>query len=173
MLKRLQEVEEQAYVLIDCRNDLYSDLILHKHGFNPRNLEARAMAKKVDSLEKIMDELDVKRKEIYLKLDKLRRSSKTFHSDMNRKLLFAMTEGRITKREKFHVANYVFNILKGKSDNKTVKGTEFIVNLVNTGKFSWTEAQETLDWMYESGVIYEVKTDSFKKVNSSDSPIIG
>ena len=71
------------------------------------------------------------------------------------------------------MANYVFNILKGKSDNKTVKGTEFIVNLVNTGKFSWTEAQETLGWMYESGVIYEVKTDSFKKVNSSDSPIIG
>jgi|TARA_B100001179_G_scaffold231910_1_gene223126 hypothetical protein len=148
-------------------------LILHKHGFNPRNLEARAMAEKVSNLEKIMDELDVKRKEIYSKLDKLRRSSKTFHSDINRKLLFAMTEGRITEREKFHVANYVFNILKGKSDNKTVKGSEFIVNLVNTGKFSWTEAQETLGGMYESGVIYEVKTDSFKKVNSSDSPIIG
>lgn len=173
LLKRLQEIEEQAYVLIDCRNDLYSDLILHKHGFNPRNIEAREMAKKVDGLEKMMDELDVKRKEIYSKLDKLRRPSKTFHSDMNRKLLFSMTDGRMNKREKLHVANFVFNTLKGKSDEKTVKGSEFIVNLVNTGKFSWSEAQETLGWMYESGLVYEIKNDLFKKVNSADSPIIG
>ena len=146
---------------------------LHKHGFNPRNMEAREMAKKVDNLEQMMDELDVKRKEIYLKLEKLRRSSKTFRSDMNRKLLFAMTDGRMTKREKLHVANFVFNTLKGKSDEKTVKGSEFIVNLVNTGKFSWSEAQETLGWMYESGLVYEIRNDLFKKVNSADSPIIG
>ena len=50
-----------------------------------------------------------------------------------------------------------------------VKGSEFILTLVNTGKFEWSQAQELLDGMNNKGVIYEVRNDIFRLVEHSSS----
>ena len=72
LLKELREVEEQSYVLIDCRNDIQTDLILSRNGFNPENKETSSFGKKIEKIETMMDKLDKERRDIYGQLNKLR-----------------------------------------------------------------------------------------------------
>ena len=87
LLKQLREIEEQSYVLIDCRNDVQTDLILSRNGFNPENKEAASFGKKIEKIENMMDNLDKERREIYGELNKLRTSTSLDYSHVNRKLL--------------------------------------------------------------------------------------
>tara|TARA_B000000460_G_C21524838_1_gene397751 strand:- start:107 stop:688 length:582 start_codon:yes stop_codon:yes gene_type:complete len=167
LLRRLREIEEQCYVLIDCRTDLETDLILNRHGFNPEHKETNTLAKKIENLETMMDQLDKERREIYSKLNKLRTSTESKYSSVNRKLLVGMTEGSLTNKEKFHMSNYLFRTLSNRSSDETVKGAEFILMLVNTGKYNWSEAQEMLNTMNDSGLVYEVRNDIYRSVERS------
>ena len=111
LLKELREVEEQSYVLIDCRNDIQTDLILSRNGFNPENKEASSFGKKIEKIETMMDNLDKERRDIYGQLNKLRVSAGLDYSNVNRKLLVGFSEGNMDDREKVHLANYVFRML--------------------------------------------------------------
>ena len=51
LLKQLREIEEQSYVLIDCRNDVQTDLISSRSGFNPENKQADSFGKKIEKIE--------------------------------------------------------------------------------------------------------------------------
>ena len=167
LLKQLREIEEQSYVLIDCRNDIQTDLILSRNGFNPENKEAASFGKKIEKIETMMDSLDKERREIYSKLNKLRSSAGFDYSSVNRKLLSGFTEGNMYAKEMPHLANYVFRTLSKRSREDCVKGSEFILTLVNTGKFEWSQAQELLDGMHDSGLIYEVRNDIYRLVERS------
>ena len=167
LLKELREVEEQSYVLIDCRNDIQTDLILSRNGFNPENKEASSFSKKIEKIETMMDNLDKERREIYSKLNKLRSSAGFDYSNVNRKLLSGFTEGNMYAKEMPHLANYVFRTLSKRSREDCVKGSEFILTLVNTDKFEWSQAQELLDGMHDSGLIYEVRNDIYRLVERS------
>ena len=144
LLKELREVEEQSYVLIDCRNDIQTDLILSRNGFNPENKEAASFGKKIERIETMMDNLDKERREIYGKLNKLRLSAGFDYSNVNRKLLSGFMEGNMYAKEMPHLANYVFRTLSKRSREDCVKGSEFILTLMNTDKFEWSQAQELL-----------------------------
>ena len=168
LLKQLREIEEQSYVLIDCRNDVQTDLILSRNGFNPENKEAASFGKKIEKIENMMDNLDKERREIYSKLNKLRTSTGLDYSHVNRKLL-DLTGGNFDDKDKVHLASYVFRTMSRKSGEDYVKGSEFILTLVNTGKFEWSQAQELLDGMHNKGVIYEVRNDIFRLVEHSSS----
>jgi len=111
--------------------------------------------------------LDKDRREIYSKLNKLRTSTESKYSPVNRKLLVGMTEGSLTNKEKFHMSNYLFRTLSNRSSDETVKGAEFILMLVNTGKYNWSEAQEMLNTMNDSGLVYEVRNDIYRSVERS------
>ena len=169
LLKQLREIEEQSYVLIDCRNDVQTDLILSRNGFNPENKEGASFGKKIEKIEDMMDSLDKERREIYSKLNKLRMSSGLDYSNVNRKLM-DLTGGNFGDKDRVHLANYVFRTMSRKSACKCpvgedcVKGSEFILTLVNTGKFEWSQAQELLDGMHNSGLIYEVRNDIYRLV---------
>ena len=167
LLKELREVEEQSYVLIDCRNDIQTDLILSRNGFNPENKEASSFGKKIEKIETMMDNLDKERRNIYGQLNKLRVSAGLDYSNVNRKLLSGFTEGNLYAKEMPHLANYVFRTLSKRSREDCVKGSEFILTLVNTGKFEWSQAQELLDGMHDSGLIYEVRNDIYRLVERS------
>ena len=167
LLKELREVEEQSYVLIDCRNDIQTDLILSRNGFNPENKEASSFGKKIEKIETMMDNLDKERRDIYGQLNKLRVSAGLDYSNVNRKLLVGFSEGNMDDREKVHLANYVFRMLSKRSKDDRVKGSEFILTLVNTQKFTWSQAQELLDNMHDSGLIYEVRNDIYSLVERS------
>ena len=167
LLKELREVEEQSYVLIDCRNDIQTDLILSRNGFNPENKEASSFSKKIEKIETMMNNLDKERRDIYGQLNKLRVSAGLDYSNVNRKLLVGFSEGNIDDREKVHLANYVFRMLSKRSKDDRVKGSEFILTLVNTQKFTWSQAQELLDGMHDSGLIYEVRNDLYRLVERS------
>tara|TARA_B100001123_G_scaffold242021_1_gene270632 strand:+ start:218 stop:832 length:615 start_codon:yes stop_codon:yes gene_type:complete len=174
LLKQLREIEEQSYVLIDCRNDVQTDLILSRSGFNPENKQADSFGKKIEKIENMMDNLDKERREIYSKLNKLRVSAGLEYSNVNRKLL-DLTGGSFDDKDKVHLADYIFRTMSRKSMCKCpvgedcVKGSEFILTLVNTGKFEWSQAQELLDGMHNKGVIYEVRNDIFRLVEHSSS----
>ena len=168
LLKQLREIEEQSYVLIDCRNDVQTDLILSRNRFNPENKEAASFGKKIEKIENMMDNLDKERREIYSKLNKLRTSTGLDYSHVNRKLL-DLTGGNFDDKDKVHLASYVFRTMSRKSGEDYVKGSEFILTLVNTGKFEWSQAQELLDGMHNKGVIYEVRNDIFRLVEHSSS----
>ena len=137
LLKHLREIEEQSYVLIDCRNDVQTDLILSRNGFNPENKEGASFGKKIEKIENMMDSLDKERREIYSELNKLRTSSGLDYSNVNRKLL-DLTGGNFDGKDRGHLANYVFRTMSRKSVCKCpvgedcVKGSEFILTLVNT-----------------------------------------
>ena len=167
LLKQLREIEEQSYVLIDCRDDIQTDLILSRNGFNPENKEAASFGKKIEKIETMMDSLDKERREIYGKLNKLRASAGFDYSSVNRKLLTGFSDGNLDDKEKIHLANYVFRTLSKRSTEDCVKGSEFILTLVNTGKFEWSQAQELLDGMHNSGLIYEVRNDIYRLVERS------
>jgi len=167
LLKELREVEEQSYVLIDCRNDIQTDLILSRNRFNPENKEASSFGKKIEKIETMMDNLDKERRDIYGQLNKLRVSAGLDYSNVNRKLLVGFSEGNMDDREKVHLANYVFRMLSKRSKDDRVKGSEFILTLVNTQKFTWSQAQELLDNMHDSGLIYEVRNDIYSLVERS------
>ena len=143
LLKQLREIEEQSYVLIDCRNDVQTDLILSRSGFNPENKQAASFGKKIEKIENMMDNLDKERREIYSKLNKLRASAGLDYSNVNRKLM-DLTGGNFGGKDRVHLANYVFRTMSRKSVCKCpvgedcVKGSEFILTLVNTGKFEWS-----------------------------------
>jgi len=166
LLKHLREIEEQSYVLIDCRNDVQTDLILSRNGFNPENKEAASFGKKIEKIENMMDNLDKERREIYGELNKLRTSTSLDYSHVNRKLL-DLTGGNFDNKDKVHLASYVFRTMSRKSGEDCVKGSEFILMLVNTGKFEWSQAQELLDGMNHRGVIYEVRNDIYRLVEHS------
>ena len=174
LLKHLREIEEQSYVLIDCRNDVQTDLILSRNGFNPENKEGASFGKKIEKIENMMDSLDKERREIYSELNKLRMSSGLDYSNVNRKLL-DLTGGNFDGKDRVHLANYVFRTMSRKSVCKCpvgedcVKGSEFILTLVNTGKFEWSQAQELLDGMHDRGFIYEVRNDIYKLVEHSSN----
>ena len=174
LLKHLREIEEQSYVLIDCRNDVQTDLILSRNGFNPENKEGASFGKKIEKIENMMDNLDKERREIYSELNKLRTSSGLDYSNVNRKLL-DLTGGNFDGKDRVHLANYVFRTMSRKSVCKCpvgedcVKGSEFILTLVNTGKFEWSQAQELLDGMHDRGLIYEVRNDIYRLVEHSSS----
>ena len=174
LLKQLREIEEQSYVLIDCRNDVQTDLILSRSGFNPENKEGASFGKKIEKIENMMDSLDKERREIYSKLNKLRTSSGLDYSNVNRKLM-DLTGGNFGDKDRVHLANYVFRTMSRKSVCKCpmgedcVKGSEFILTLVNTGKFEWSQAQELLDGLNDRGFIYEVRNDIYKLVEHSSN----
>ena len=174
LLKQLREIEEQSYVLIDCRNDVQTDLILSRSGFNPENKEGASFGKKIEKIENMMDSLDRERREIYSKLNKLRTSSGLDYSNVNRKLM-DLTGGNFGDKDRVHLANYVFRTMSRKSMCKCpmgedcVKGSEFILTLVNTGKFEWSQAQELLDGLNDRGLIYEVRNDIYKLVEHSSN----
>ena len=174
LLKQLREIEEQSYVLIDCRNDVQTDLILSRNGFNPENKEGASFGKKIEKIENMMDSLDKERREIYSELNKLRTSSGLDYSNVNRKLL-DLTGGNFDGKDRVHLANYVFRTMSRKSVCKCpvgedcVKGSEFILTLVNTGKFEWSQAQELLDGMHDRGLIYEVRNDIYRLVEHSSN----
>ena len=163
LLKQLREIEEQSYVLIDCRNDVQTDLILSRNGFNPENKEAASFGKKIEKIENMMDNLDKERREIYSKLNKLRTSTGLDYSHVNRKLL-DLTGGNFDDKDKVHLASYVFRTMSRKSGEDYVKGSEFILTLVNTGKFEWSQAQELLNVMHDRGLIYETRNDIYNLV---------
>ena len=167
LLKQLREIEEQSYVLIDCRNDVQTDLILSRNGFNPENREASSFGKQIEKIETMMDNLDKDRREIYSKLNKLRSSSGFDYSGVNRKLLDGFSDGGMDDKERVHLANYVFRTLSKRSKEDSVKGSEFILTLVNTGKFEWSQAQELLDGMHDGGLIYEVRNDIYRLAERS------
>jgi len=168
LLKQLREIEEQSYVLIDCRNDVQTDLILSRNGFNPENKEAASFGKKIEKIENMMDNLDKERREIYSKLNKLRTSTGLDYSHVNRKLL-DLTGGNFDDKDKVHLASYVFRTMSRKSGEDYVKGSEFILTLVNTGKFEWSQAQELLNVMHDRGLIYETRNDIYKLVEHSSN----
>ena len=174
LLKHLREIEEQSYVLIDCRNDVQTDLILSRNGFNPENKEGASFGKKIEKIENMMDSLDKERREIYSELNKLRTSSGLDYSNVNRKLL-DLTGGNFDGKDRVHLASYVFRTMSRKSVCKCpmgedcVKGSEFILTLVNTGKFEWSQAQELLDGLNNRGFIYEVRNDIYKLVEHSSN----
>jgi hypothetical protein len=174
LLKQLREIEEQSYVLIDCRNDVQTDLILSRNGFNPENKEGASFGKKIEKIENMMDSLDKERREIYSELNKLRTSSGLDYSNVNRKLL-DLTGGNFDGKDRVHLASYVFRTMSRKSVCKCpmgedcVKGSEFILTLVNTGKFEWSQAQELLDGLNDRGFIYEVRNDIYKLVEHSSN----
>ena len=168
LLKQLREIEEQSYVLIDCRNDVQTDLILSRNGFNPENKEAASFGKKIEKIENMMDNLDKERREIYSKLNKLRTSSGLDYSNVNRKLL-DLTGGNFDDKDKVHLASYVFRTMSRKSGEDNVKGSELILTLVNTGKFEWSQAQELLNVMHDRGLIYEARNDIYKLVEHSSN----
>ena len=174
LLKQLREIEEQSYVLIDCRNDVQTDLILSRSGFNPENKEGASFGKKIEKIENMMDSLDKERREIYSKLNKLRTSSGLDYSNVNRKLM-DLTGGNFGDKDRVHLANYVFRTMSRKSMCKCpmgedcVKGSEFILTLVNTGKLEWSQAQELLDGLNDRGLIYEVRNDIYKLVEHSSN----
>lgn len=167
LLKNLREVEEQTYVLIDCRNDIQTDLILSRHGFCPENKEAASFGKKIERIETMMDNLDKERRGILAELNKLRASTGLDYSNVNRKLLVGFSEGNLEGREIVHLANYVFRMLSKRAKDDSVKGSEFILTLVNTGKFTWSRAQELLGDMSSSGMIYEMRNDIYRLVERS------
>ena len=174
LLRHLREIEEQSYVLIDCRNDVQTDLILSRNGFNPENKEGASFGKKIEKIENMMDNLDKERREIYSELNKLRTSSGLDYSNVNRKLL-DLTGGNFDNKDKVHLADYVFRTMSRKSRCKCsmgedcVKGSEFILTLVNTGKFEWSQAQELLNVMHDRGLIYETRNDIYKLVEHSSN----
>ena len=168
LLKQLREIEEQSYVLIDCRNDVQTDLILSRNGFNPENKEAASFGKKIEKIENMMDNLDKERREIYSKLNKLRTSTGLDYSHVNRKLL-DLTGGNFDDKDKVHLASYVFRTMSRKSGEDYVKGSEFILTLVNTGKFEWSQAQELLNVVHDRGLIYETRNDIYKLVEHSSN----
>ena len=168
LLKQLREIEEQSYVLIDCRNDVQTDLILSRNRFNPENKEAASFGKKIEKIENMMDNLDKERREIYSKLNKLRTSTGLDYSHVNRKLL-DLTGGNFDDKDKVHLASYVFRTMSRKSGEDYVKGSEFILTLVNTGKFEWSQAQELLNVMHDRGLIYETRNDIYKLVEHSSN----
>ena len=168
LLKQLREIEEQSYVLIDCRNDVQTDLILSRNGFNPENKEATSFGKKIEKIENMMDNLDKERREIYSKLNKLRTSTGLDYSHVNRKLL-DLTGGNFDDKDKVHLASYVFRTMSRKSGEDYVKGSEFILTLVNTGKFEWSQAQELLNVMHDRGLIYETRNDIYKLVEQGSN----
>ena len=167
LLKELREVGEQSCVLIDCRDDIQADLIFSRNRFNPENREAALFGKKIEKIETMMDSLDKERRKIYGKLNKLRLSAGFDCSNVNRKLLSGFTEGSLYAKEMPHLAKYVFRTLSKRSTEDCVKGSEFILTLVNTGKFEWSQAQELLDGMHDSGMIYEVRNDIYRLVERS------
>ena len=167
LLKELREVGEQSCVLIDCRDDIQADLIFSRNGFNPENREAVSFGKKIEKIETMMDNLDKERREIYGKLNKLRSSAGFDYSNVNRKLLSGFMEGNMYAKEMPHLANYVFRTLSKRSREDCVKGSEFILTLMNTDKFEWSQAQELLDGMHDSGQIYEVRNDIYRLVERS------
>ena len=168
LLKQLREIEEQSYVLIDCRNDVQTDLILSRGGFNPENKQADSFGKKIEKIENMMDNLDKERREIYSRLNKLRASAGLDYSNVNRKLL-DLTGGNFDDKDKVHLADYVFRTMSRKSGEDYVKGSEFILTLVNTGKFEWSQAQELLNVMHDRGLIYEARNDIYKLVEHSSN----
>ena len=121
-----------------------------------------------------MDSLDKERREIYSELNKLRTSSGLDYSNVNRKLL-DLTGGNFDGKDRVHLAGYVFRTMSRKSVCKCpmgedcVKGSEFILTLVNTGKFEWSQAQELLDGLNDRGFIYEVRNDIYKLVEHSSN----
>ena len=174
LLKKLREIEEQSYVLIDCRNDVQTDLILSRGGFNPENKQASSFGKKIEKIENMMDNLDKERREIYGELNKLRTSSGLDYSNVNRKLM-DLTGGNFDNKDRVHLASYVFRTMSRRSMCKCpmgadcVKGSEFILTLVNTGKFEWSQAQELLDGLNNRGVIYEIRNDIYRLVEQRSS----
>ena len=174
LLLHLREIEEQSYVLIDCRNDVQTDLILSRNGFNPENKEGASFGKKIEKIENMMDSLDKERRESYSELNELRTSSGFDYSNVNRKLL-DLTGGNFDGKDRVHLANYVIRTMSRKSVCKCpvgedcVKGSEFILTLVNTGKFEWSQAQELLDGLNDRGFIYEVRNDIYKLVEHSSN----
>ena len=138
------------------------------------NSEGAEIKEKIEKIENMMDNLDKERREIYSKLNKLRASAGLDYSSVNRKLL-DLTGGNFDNKDKVHLADYTFRAMSRKSLCKCpvgedcVKGSEFILTLVNTGKFEWSQAQELLDGMHDRGLIYEVRNDIYRLVEHSSN----
>ena len=115
-----------------------------------------------------MDNLDKERREIYSELNKLRTTTGLDYSHVNRKLL-DLTGGNYENKDRVHLASYVFRTMSRKSREDYVKGSEFILTLVNTGKFEWSQAQELLNLMNDRGLIYETRNDIYKLVEQGSN----
>ena len=80
-----------------------------------------------------------------------------------------LTGGNFDGKDRVHLASYVFRTMSRKSGEDYVKGSEFILTLVNTGKFEWSQAQELLNVMHDRGLIYEARNDIYKLVEHSSN----
>ena len=109
--------------MIDCRNDVQTDLILSRGGFNPENKQASSFGKKIEKIENMMDNLDKERREIYSQLNKLRTSSGLDYSNVNRKLM-DLTGGNFDNKDRVHLASYVFRTMSRRSMCKCSMGED-------------------------------------------------
>ena len=70
----------------------------------------------------------------------------------------------LSQRSKMETAHDKFNAMEANSKDKLVNRDEFLQELVDTGKFNSTEAEKIFQSLADSGTIYNVKENFYRKV---------
>ena len=70
----------------------------------------------------------------------------------------------LSQRSKMETAHDKFDELESNSKDKLVDRTEFVKELIDTGKFNPTSAEKIFQDLADSGSIYNVKDNFYRKV---------